>query len=574
MKKGYVFLLLFYLMPLLLLALVAWQLFFFNYHEFSAYLAASLQKTDWEKFIQQRFTARAFGAARWAITALSVLYLSAGVLLFLKRKIVVEKLEPIISYILKKYREKKNEIFTMPRYARWLFIALLVFISAKGLWYIIYIPLQYDEVWTYNYYIGNSFWQSFLLPQNHIFFTAVAWFFHWLPVDPQISIRLPNLFAGLALTVIFFLFIKRNVSVKAALFSSYWLATCSPVVFYMLFARGYLFVLLFTVITLWVQLILLENKRIKLFGAVLLMAIVLGYWSNPVFMYPHATIGLTMICFLVFKKSRKQLWQNMLIHALSVFFVIILYLPTLLSSHIYDLMNVGIRHTFRPEFLWQTFYYNSWFIFGFNEGYYLLFLLIVLFIIFSLFQKRFNFLHGFVVMSFCVLFIYTFLQSLALAGFITIFISVSIAVMLSIILRGIELKTTLNKIIMIVMLAGTAAFNSYQAHHHHWLNWSVTYDQSAKNVAQLMLEKNINSCYLTVNYYKPHLEYYFKIKGKKLRLSLQDSVSQDFREFHSNEQEVVIIRNTKPTKLDLQEYQQFFKDETITAFIRKDIHID
>ena len=173
-----------------------------------------------------------------------------------------------------------------------------------------------------------------------------------------------------------------------------------------------------------------------------------------------------------------------------------------------------------------------------------------------------------------VILLFTFLQSLALAGHITIFFSISIAVMLSIIFKGIELKTIISKTILIALLAGMAAFNSYQAHRHHWLNWSVTYDKSAKKVAQLMVEKNISSCYLTVNYYKPHLEYFYRIKGKKLFISMSDSVSNDFQKFNPGEQEIVILRKNKPITLELRDYREFYKDETIIAYIRKDMNID
>ena len=89
-----------------------------------------------------------------------------------------------------------------------------------------------------------------------------------------------------------------------------------------------------------------------------------------------------------------------------------------------------------------------------------------------------------------------------------------------------------------------------------------------------MVEKNIKSCYLTVNYYKPHLEYYYKIRGRKLLVSLPDLISQDYRDFKPGEEEMVIIRNNKPTGLSLPDYREFYKDETITAFIRKDLQAE
>ena len=146
--------------------------------------------------------------------------------------------------------------------------------------------------------------------------------------------------------------------------------------------------------------------------------------------------------------------------------------------------------------------------------------------------------------------------------------------MLACIFRSVELKSLVSKIILILLLTGTALFNTVIAHRNHWFNWSISYDKSARNIAELMIEKNIRTCYLTVNYYKPHLEYFYKIKGRKLLVSLSDSVSQDFRDFNSKEQEMVITRNNKSTKLLLIEYREFYKDETITAYIRKNGNIE
>ena len=576
MKKSNLLLFFLYLVPLVLLVLVAWRILSSDYSEFTTYLALSLQKPEWEKFIQVRFTASAFATARWAIIVITILYLATGLLLIFRGSQFLMYWNAMLHPIRKKTGRKITEFNSMPSYARWLFLLLLVFILIKAGWYIIYWPLQYDEAWTYNYYIGNSFWQSFLLPHNnHIFFTATAWFFQWLPVDPQISMRLPNLFAGLALIILFFFFIKRYLSINAALFSTFWLATCSPVVFYMLFARGYMFVLLFTLVVLWIQIILIEDSRRKLFRFALLPAIVLGYWSNPVFMYPHAAVGLTMIFCLVMQKDWKALWQNISIHFLSVLFVIILYLPTLLSSHIHDLVNVGVKHSFDSSIIWKPFYYNSWFIFwGLKKDYIVLIAIVFLFILTFFSRKPIETLQWFAPASILVLLLFSVLQSLPLAGHITIFFSISVAIMLAFIFRTVEMKMTVNKIALIILVAGIAILNSIGAHRHHWFTWSVDYDKSAKKIAEIMIGKNIRSCYLAVNYYKPHLEYYYKIKGKKLIVSLPDSVSQDYRDFTPEEQEIVITRNNRPSGLALPDYRQFYKDETITAYIRKDLHSD
>jgi hypothetical protein len=371
-----------------------------------------------------------------------------------------------------------------------------------------------------------------------------------------------------AFIILFFFFIKRYISLHAALISTFFLATCCPVVFYMLYARGYLFVMLFTLIALWNQLIALEDKRSGFYKVILFAAIVLGYWSNPVFLYPHVVIAATTFLFIIKKRKSKSLRSNFIIHALSLVFVIILYLPTLLSSHIHELADKGVQQSFGTGIFWKSFFYNSRFIFGFDKAYILFFLIILAFVWISIKRKQFDLLQGFVLTSFAAIFLFSFLQSLPLAGHITIFFAISTAIVLAYIFNSIKIS----KSVLFLMLGGIAIFNSYMAHSHRWFNWSVEYDKSAKKVAKEMLKKNIQSAYLMVNYYKPHLEYYYKIKDKKIRLSLADSASQDFKPFSPTEHEVVITRSNESPGLILSAYREFYKDETVTAFIRTDVN--
>jgi len=572
MKKTGFIILFIYLLPLSLIVFAAVKLFYYNYDGFVSYVASSLHKPGWEKFIRSQFTENAFNISKWIIVFLAGCYLFAGFYLFRKKTSLIRKLDAGIISFSNKMKELKKEFSQMPAYSKWLLVVLFLFVIVKALWYIINWPLQYDEVWTYNYNIGNGFWQSFLLPQNHTFFTVVAWFFHLLPIDPQISMRLPNFFAGLVLLIIFFIFIKRYVSLKAALVSTFFLSTCCPVVFYMLYARGYLFVLLFTIIALWLQLILIREKQSNFYKLLLFTAIVLGYWSNPVFLYPHAAIASSVFIYCFSKKTLKIFWQNILVHTIAILAMVILYLPTLLSSHIDELIQAGVRDTFEPDMLWLSFIYNSWFIFGIRSGYVLLSLFLI-FIAVELIQKnRFGFLHWFLISSFFIILIFSFLQSLPLAGHITIFLSISMAVLLAFVFKGIEMKIGINKIVFLLLLAGTIAFNTYMAHHHYWFNWSVEYDRSTKKVAAEMISKKIRNCYLSVNYYKPHLEYYYKIKGKELHIGMADTSSQDHHPFNPGLHESVILRNNKTSNLDLHQYQIFYQDETITAYIRTDVN--
>jgi hypothetical protein len=501
-----------------------------------------------------------------------VLYLLAGYFLYRHRKSVVEKTKSTFLNVWSILKSKRNEFLQMPAYARWTFIVLLAGVALKAFWYILNWPLQYDEAWTYNYFIGNNLWQSFLMPyNNHTFFTVTAWFFHWLPFDPQISMRLPNFLGGLLLVIVFFFFIKRHISLPASLLATAWLATSCPVVFYMLYARGYLFVMLFTVIALWSQVLFVNSHRKKLFGAFLFISLSLGYWSNPVFLYPHAAVGLTGIWLALQKKCPATFWKNLLVHTLAVIAVLILYLPILLSGHLQEMLNAGTRETFTLQILRKSAEYNSWFVFGFREGYYVLFVLVLLFVFNMIKYRQLRMLPVFVIASYLVIILFSVIQSHPIAGRIAIFFSAAVAIQLALIVHNALKKRIAARGLFILLLTAIAAFNSIVAHQHHWLNWSVPYDKSAKKIAGVLAHKDISTCYLTINYFKPHLEYYFKVKGKKLRLSLKDTASQDFRPLVPSEQEAVIMRHSEMPILPAGVYQQVYQDETAVVFLRKDL---
>jgi hypothetical protein len=573
MKRPGFILAFFYLLPLSFFFATAVTLFTSGYDDFIGFLGKTIEKPDWDKFIRLHFSLSAFKSARLIILVLLLAYILFGLYLLRKRKTITRKISSFLHYTGSLLSAMYNELKSMPRYARLLLMALLIFCAAKALWYIITIPLQYDEMWSYNYYIGNSFWQSFVLPHNnHTFYTLVAWFFHWLPMDEQINMRLPNLFAGLLLIVLFFLLIKKYFSIHAALISGFWFATCCPVAFYMLYARGYLFVLLFVVLALGSQLLVLKNKNNNAAFFFLFVSLVAGYWSNPVFLYAHVAIAVPVFILCAHSRQWDVLKKNILYHLTALLFIVLLYLPTLLSSHIHELLHAGVKNSTAENIPWLTLYYNSYFQLGFKKAYWVLPVLIFasLFIIFK--KKQFGFLPLFAICGFIFIFLFSFLQSVPLAGHISIFLAVSLGILLAILVHAAENIFKVKKFILLPLLACVAMLNSYFAHTHHWLNWSLRLDTSAKNISLLLEKRKIRTCYLTAVYYKPHLEYYYKIHGESLHISMPDTVSHDYRRFNSAEEECIIIKNDTPVRgIDLGNYRELFRDELITAYIRNDI---
>jgi len=163
------------------------------------------------------------------------------------------------------------------------------------------VPLHMDEWFTYDYFVARGFWKTmsfYPLPNNHIFYNLVAGSTVKLPIGVELGMRLPALLAS-CLTAWYFYKLCRqafghwlSLALCACLYSLW------PVLMYSFEARGYAFVMLFTVLLLYSSQKLSSDYRSRRYRFLAMAATFLGLWSVPSFLYAALPVYMVLAAFV------------------------------------------------------------------------------------------------------------------------------------------------------------------------------------------------------------------------------------------------------------------------------------
>ena len=171
-----------------------------------------------------------------------------------------------------------------------LYILLAVMFSLRT-------PLRYDEAYTYMEFARHSFWQvisDYHVVNNHIFHTVLAYGATRLFGSGWLALRLPALTAGLLLIPSLYVLAREMYNEKVGLVTAGMFSVSPVFMLYATSARGYSWVMLFTV---WALLLALRLQTGTDRGAWLLLVVcgALGVWTIPVMVYPLAVVYLWLL---------------------------------------------------------------------------------------------------------------------------------------------------------------------------------------------------------------------------------------------------------------------------------------
>jgi len=224
---------------------------------------------------------------------------------------------------------------------------LVIFIlqTIAFLYFLITIPFHYDEAWTYIYFTGKGFLRTitfYPIPNNHILYNLVAGVFDLLPFPPEITTRLPSYFSSLVATWYFFRITSLYFTEFTALITTAIFAAAFPVVLYSIEARGYSFVLCFTVLLLYAAVQLIREPDDRRHRYLYLFSLVAGMYSMPSFIYSAIVIsGALFLHYMIKKWPVKTLFLD---HLKAGLIVVLLYAPIVYFNGIDKLKNpVGFR---------------------------------------------------------------------------------------------------------------------------------------------------------------------------------------------------------------------------------------
>ena len=228
----------------------------------------------------------------------------------------------------------KNELF--------LFVLIFVFCFFT-LSKIVYFPVYIDEAATYNDYVSKGFWgalSSYKEPNNHVLYSLLLVFFTKLPVDSLIAMRLLNVVFAVASILLMYRYLRKKYAVEIVFISLFFFAFSYYFLFYAIFARGYMLLILCTIsIFIVLDEINQSSKKTKQFIYFSLISWV-GFCTIPIFLYIYLSFVLIIgIRFLTKVYSVSLLLPFILSSFLTFIGVFLFYLPILLHDGMDAIIN-------------------------------------------------------------------------------------------------------------------------------------------------------------------------------------------------------------------------------------------
>ena len=511
------------------------------YEEFTTTLLQAVHKLDWRAYFQQAvFPLEQYQWLPYMLGVALLGWLTLSPWFFQK----VDFWSSSIQLFLKESGQQQVEFWQQRNASEWLFLGLIIggaFI--RMLYYLGHYALQYDEAWTYNHFISNGVLVSAISPNNnHIFYTLWACLTNLLPLSGQYSLRIPVVVGGLLLLLAFYKLARESGGKNWALLGLSCLAFAPAASLYSLYARGYIFQMLFTVLALGASWKIVDNqKKVAYHWSWWSIAHILGLYSVPT----HAYVWGLMSGFLLWKSKGKRsflkawLKANMVVLAGTV----LLYAPYFLTNG-GAILWAAASQSPSGEALWA--YQDKvadWLLWGGGRGtpVYGIWLGLIGLLFFSrivfgrvvLQYSPTKYSPTLVELTLLFLLFPTFLNLLLgsqppyrvwcfLGPFWGLWwVQVGQALAPS----WKHSKSLLLGILIMIMTY------SWRLEQHYALQWSAQLDWQVKAIAEQLLAKDIQQCYLFSNYDKPLLEYYYLHQGKHLQISMAAPNSKDFAPF-------------------------------------------
>ncbi len=449
-----------------------------------------------------------------------------------------------------------------------LLLIILAIVFLKGLYYILSFDLQYDEMWSYNYFTSRPVYLIFFSYNNYPIYELSTHLFKWLPFSMKVNLRLPPFLMGIFCIFVLFGCTKKITSHFLTALASVVLFACMPVsVFYMLYARGVMFELFFAVTAFFSLVFLVKTQQKKKYLFLYVASNVLGAYSMPTHLYFWAVFSLvSFLYFILYQKSviKSILLSNFLILAL----IVLCYLPVFFGSGLSFVFGALTDTSQSTNLFANTIAYTKGINNFFTGNVYGLVILSFMSFVFLFLYKTADYKYLFTLLlvnlfiflpSIIYLFQRVFIPERALAfiGLVIPFLGCTLFYFTKNSLKQYQQYC----ILAIVFIAGCAI-----SHRHEYLNWSVQKDKDAIKLSTLFLKNKIETCYdnsptSEFYYFYPALEYYFSQQKKTINFNMAEPNSQRYKPLLSTDNFDCIIdsiyANEEPRRV---KYKKIFTD--------------
>lgn len=238
----------------------------------------------------------------------------------------------------------------------WFIIILFViFLSVKINSYPVYI----DEATTFLEYTSLGFWDTlsnYNEPNNHVFFSILLVIFQKLPIDSLIAMRIPNLLIGIFTIWTLHKYLKTKFSDTASLIGTTIFTFSYAILFYSIFARGYLLIIFCCLFTFKSLDEIEKSYSIKKLIHLGLITVI-GFFTIPIYLY--VALSFTIVVLIRFWKRRDLVLKLLLMACLSILATIILYSPIIYKNGINAIIKNEYNLPKSTNEIYQ-FLKNSW----------------------------------------------------------------------------------------------------------------------------------------------------------------------------------------------------------------------
>lgn len=445
-------------------------------------------------------------------------------------------------------------------------VFLLLFYIVRSIYNAYHYPIQHDEYWTFNYFSNGHFLKVFVPGNNHFFNSFGNYLVAQFSASEFLIFRLTVIVGGCFTLLFFYLFLIKTISPKIAVIGSSLLCFSPPFVFYSMYGRGYIFLLLFTILCFWCWIRFTQTHK-RYYKLAFTLFAFCGLLSVLTFAY----VLLVFFCMsLIQSIVKKWEWRELVTFYLPLLFIIVCWsIPGwLLGQWQATLSYQPEVHHEGFQILTSFLYRNAYFFLGFKKlG--LIFWILLMICVFGLRHENdsWNYWHQFALLSFTILFFMSLVQGFEITErFAFHLILMPLAAITFVFTEKFKV------FFAYLGLASICLTFTWGTYEHKYINWSVNADRAAVAMSEWMLANDIQEVYLDDNYYKPALIYYFHKNKKALEIYSSAPQSIDFTPFNDKTKYQSIICDSDDAFLyALKGYKAVYKNKAATLFIPKTI---
>jgi hypothetical protein len=234
-------------------------------------------------------------------------------------------------------------------------VVLLLVIAALLRGWALFLPITYDEAFTYVYYASRPLHvllSDYSYPNNHVFHSLLVKLSTGVFGINKVALRLPAFVAGMLALPVFYLFVRRMFNRHIALLTLVLLVPYGRFIEYGALARGYAITWLCFVCAL-----LLGRRMVKeddrTCAVLIALCCAIGLWAVPTMIYPTAMVYIWLLLYIAsrYNDSRARRMVTWVVSGLALVLLTgLLYMPLLVVNGLDRLLHhevlgpAGLEH--------------------------------------------------------------------------------------------------------------------------------------------------------------------------------------------------------------------------------------